>query len=171
MPARTRASVRVTTPAADDDLLPDGHDPVALQQLRRARPALRIPLEAAPQEVDALGAQLVLARQLRRVALGDVVHDGPFVVERGPGPAARAHFEDDAPERPDVDGAMAALVEALDDFGGHVHGGPRHGFLFARDAPGTGVLRLEGLALAGDDLRGAEVDKFDDAVVVQKDVW
>ena len=85
---------------------------------------------------------------------------------------------------------------AFDHFGGHVHGGAGHGFLFGGgDAGGAGgvevgavgvggagvgvggggrcgrVVGLEGFALAGDDFGGAEVDVFDYAVVVEEDVW
>lgn len=169
MPAGSHTSL-IAAPAPHDNLLADCHDPIALQQLRRARPPLWIPLEAPSQEFDALLTQLIFTRQLRRVALSDVVHDGPLVVEGSPGAAPRAHLENDAAERPDVDGAVAAFVETLDHFGGHVHRGTRHGFLFPRHAAGAGVLRLEGFALAGDDLGGAEVDEFDDAVVVEEDV-
>jgi hypothetical protein len=40
----------------------------------------RVALEALLQEVDALVTELVPRGELRRVALGDVVHDSPFVV-------------------------------------------------------------------------------------------
>lgn len=168
---RTRRTLLTPTTTADNNLLPNRHNPVTLQQLRRARPPLGIAVEAAFQKLDALGTQLVLTRQLRRVALSDIIHDRPFIIQARPGPAAGAHFQDDAAEGPDVDGAVAAFVLALDDFGGHVHGGAGHGFLFARDAARAGVLRLEGFALAGDDFGGAEIHEFDDAVVVEEDVY
>lgn len=139
-----------------------------LQQLDRRRSLPRIPQEALIQKVDAASAELVRVRQLRRVALGDVEHDGPLVVEGGPGAAAGGHLEDDAAEGPDVDGAGAAGVLALDDFGGHVHGCAGHGFVgFGEDGA---VAVDEGFALAGDDFRGAEVDVFDYAIVVEEDI-
>jgi len=112
---------------------------------------------------------------LRRVALRDVIHNRPLIVQGRPRAAASAHFEDDAAERPDVDSALAAFVLAFDDFGGHVHRGAGHGFLLAGDpwggaAAGGRVVGLEGFALAGDDFGGAEVNVFDHAVVVEEDV-
>ena len=149
-------------------LPPQAHDPLIAQEFRRGRALRRVPLETLLQETDALGAQLVAAGQLGRVALRDVVHDGPLVVEQGPGPAAGRHFEDDAAERPDVDGAVPARRRlAFDDFGRHVHGRAGHGFLAAA---AVGVAVGERLALARDDFGRAEVDVFDDAVVVEEDV-
>jgi len=113
---------------------------------------------------------------LRWVSLRDVVHDRPLIVQGRPGAAAGAHFQDDAAKRPDVDGTLAAFVLAFDNFGGHIHGGAGHGFLFARNprggtAGGGGVVvGLEGFALAGDDLGGAEVDVLDYTIVVEEDV-
>lgn len=106
-----------TATAAHDNLLPDRHDPFTLQQLRRTRSPLRISIKAPLQELDPLGTQLVFARQLRRVALRDVVHDGPLVVETGPRSTAGAHLEYDAAERPHVDGAVTAFVVPFDHFG------------------------------------------------------
>lgn len=97
--------------------------------------------------------------------MGNVVHDGPFVVERGPRTTARCHFEDDATERPDVDGAGASRVFAFDNFGGHVHGCAGHGFV----GLGDGVAN-ERLALAGDDFGGAEVDVFDYTTMIEENV-
>lgn len=111
------------------NLLPNTADPFTLQQFRRARPPLRIALKAPFQKLEALLAQLLSTGQLRRIALRNVVHDSPLVVETGPGAAAGAHFEDDTAEGPDVDGAETAFVAAFDDFGGHVHGGAGHGLL------------------------------------------
>ncbi len=151
-------------------------NPLTLQQLDRTRPHPRIALKAPFQKVNPLLAQLLPAGQLRRIALRNVVHDGPLVVEGRPGPAASAHFEDDAAERPDVDGTQAAFVAAFDDFGGHVHGGAGHGFLLGGDfgagagAGDGGGVWLEGFVLAGDYFGGAEVDVFDYAVVVEEDV-
>jgi hypothetical protein len=138
-----------------------------LQQLDRRVPLLGIPHEAALEEVDTLRAELVRRRQLRWVALGDVVHDGPLVVEVGPGPAAGGHLEDDTTQRPNVDSAEVAWVFALDDFGGHVHGRACHGFVGLR----AGEVLNQGTPLPGDELRCAEVDVLDDAVVVEEDVW
>ena len=120
---------------------------------------------------------------MRRIALGDVVHDRPLVVEAGPGATAGAHFEDDAAEGPNVDGAEAAFVGALDDFGRHVHGCAGHGFLllgnFRESSRGVGCGagggvdfrgRLEGFVAPGYDFGGAEVDVFDDAVVIEEDI-
>ena len=167
---------RTIRSATDDDLLPNLHDPLALQQLHRARSLPRIPLKTPLQELNPLWAQLVFRRQLRWVSLRDVIHNRPLVVQRCPGAAAGAHFEDDAAERPDVDGALAAFVLALDDFGRHVHGSAGHGLLLARD-PGGGttsgggvVVGLEGFALAGDHFSGAKIDVFDYTVVVEENV-
>lgn len=172
MPTRTHTPVPSVTPRTPHhNLLPYRHDPVTLQQLRRTRPPLRIPLEAPPQKLDPLRAQLLLARQLRRIALGDVVHDSPLIVQARPRPTTGAHFEDDAAQGPDVDGAVAAFVEALDHFGGHVHGRAGHRLLFSGHAAGAGVLGLERFTLAGDDFGGAEIDEFDDTVVVEEDVY
>lgn len=187
-PRLTGRGLHVPPPPTHHDLLPDLADPAALEQLGGAGATAGIALEAATQKRQALLAQLLLRRQLRRVALRDVVHDGPLVVERGPGSAARAHFQDDAAERPDVDGALAAFVLPFDHFGRHVHGGAGHGFLFRGGHAGRaggaeavvfvggggggcgGWVCLEGFALAGDDFGGAEVDVLDYAVVVEEDV-
>lgn len=85
-----------------NDLFPDSADPFTLQQLRRAGSSFRIAFEASPQEIYALLTQLLSAGQLRRVALSNIVHDGPFIIEARPGTAAGAHFENYAPEGPDV---------------------------------------------------------------------
>jgi len=158
---------------AHHNLLSDLHDPLTLQQLGRARPPPRILLETPPQEVNTLGTELVSAGQLRRVALRNIVHDRPLVVQGCPGPPPGRHLKDHAAEGPDVDGALASLVGTFDDFGGHVHGGAGHGFLLSRET-GGGVDKmgvwLKGLVMPGDDLRGAEIDVFDYAVVVEKDV-
>lgn len=171
----TRKLRRTVRLAPNNDLLPDLHNPLTLQQLRRARPPPRILLETSLQELMALGAQLIFRRQLWRVALRNIIHNRPFVVQGRPRAAAGAHLEDDAAERPDVDGALAAFILAFDDFGGHVHRGAGHGFLLAGD-PGARaatdgrVVGLEGFALTGDDFGSAEVDIFDYAVVVEEDV-
>tara|TARA_R110002003_G_scaffold106_17_gene8859 strand:+ start:1742 stop:2167 length:426 start_codon:yes stop_codon:yes gene_type:complete len=128
-----------------------------------------VALEALFQKVDALVAELLAAGQLGRVALGNVVHDGPFVVHGRPGPAAGCHFKDDAAEGPDVDGAVAARGATADDFGGHVHGRAGHGAL-ATLARGR-VFGGKGSALAGDEFGGAEVDELDDTIVIKKNVY
>ena len=157
---------------ANHDLLPDLHDPLALQQLRRARPPPRILFETPLEEFHSLGAELVLAGQLRRVSLSDIVHDCPLVVERCPRSAAGAHLKDDAAEGPNVNGALSAFILAFDDFRRHVHGGAGHGFLFPGDPGGAGgrVVGLKGFALARDDFGRAEVDVFDHAIVVEENV-
>ena len=173
--AREAAAGDGAIPRADDDLLSDLHDPRALQQLGRTRAAAGILLKASPQELDALGTELIPAGQLRWVPLGDVVHDRPLVVQARPRAAAGCHLEDHAPERPDVDGALAAFVGAFDDLGGHVHGRAGHGFLFARKASGgvgeVMVVGLKGLVLARDDFGSAKVNVLDHAVVVEKNIW
>lgn len=68
------------------------HDPLVLEQLDGGGALVGIAIEAFDEEVDALLAELVAGGELRRVALRDVVHDGPFVVHRGPGAAASGHF-------------------------------------------------------------------------------
>ena len=162
------------------DLFPDGANPFALQQLRRTGPPLRIALEASLQELYALLTQLLSTRQLRRVALGDIVHDGPLIVEARPGTPPGAHLEDHAAEGPDVYRTETAFVGAFDDFRGHVHWSAGHGLLFCRNFGEAGsacggewcfVGGLEGFVLAGNDFGGAEVDVFDDAVVVKQNVY
>ena len=78
-------------------------DPFALQKLRSARSPLRISFETSAEELNALLAQLLSAWQLRRIALSNVVHDGPFVVETGPWTTTCTHFQDDAAKGPDID--------------------------------------------------------------------
>ena len=113
--ARIRALLTAST--AHDNLLPNRHDPFTLQQFRGTGSLLGIAVKAPLQELNPLAAQLVFVRQLRRVALGDVVHDGPFIVETGPRSTAGAHLKDNATERPDVDRAVTTLVESFDHFG------------------------------------------------------
>lgn len=165
-------------------LLPDTLDPFTLQQLRGTGPPLWIPIEAPFQERNALSTQLLPAWQLRWVALRDVVHDGPLVVQTCPWATTGAHFQDDAAERPHVDGAEAAFVAAFDDFRGHVHRCTGHGLLLLRDfGQGGGVecfvvggggcfgWRLEGFVLAGYDFGGTKVDVLYYAIVIEEDVW
>ena len=123
--------------------------------------------------------QLLSARQLRRVALGDVVHDGPFIVETCPGTAAGTHLEDHATKGPDVYRAETAFVGPFDDLGGHIHWSAGHGLLFCRNfreahsrcgCEWCFVGRLQCFVLAGNDFGSAEVDVFDDAIVVKQDV-
>jgi hypothetical protein len=139
-----------------------------LQQLHRTRSFTRIPLEALLQKVNARITQLLLGRQLRRIALSNMVHDRPLVVHGCPGPSTSGHFEDNAAERPHIDGAVAACRPAADYFRGHVHGGSGHGALAA--LTGGVVFGGEGAALAGDEFGGAEVDVFDYTVVVEEDI-
>lgn len=144
----------------------DRHDPLVAEQVDGLGPLLGIAHEAALQEVDALRAELVRRRQGRWVALRDVVHDGPLVVQVGPRSSPGGHLEDDAAERPDVHGTKVAWVLALDDFGRHVHGRSRHGLV----GLGAGEIIDQSAALASDHLGRAEVDVFDDAVMVEEDV-
>ena len=89
-------------------LSPQTHNPLMLQQLHGGRPRLGIPLKASFQKVDPGLAQQIGGRQLRGVPLRNVIHDGPLVVHVCPGTTTRYHFEDDASEGPDVNGAVAA---------------------------------------------------------------
>ena len=108
--------------------------------------------------------------------MGDVVHNGPFVVEACPGTAASAHFKYHAAKGPYVYRTKTAFVGAFDDFRGHVHWSAGHGLLFRRNFgkadPACGgewcfVRGLECFVLAGNDFGGAEVYVFDDPVVVK----
>ena len=113
----------------------------------------------------------------------NVIHDCPFVIKRGPRTATGAHFEDDAAEGPDVDGAKTTFVSAFDDFRGHIHGSARHGLLLlGRLGKGRRVGRvpvngsgflcwLEGLVLASYDFSGAKIHIFDNTVMIEKDVY
>lgn len=151
-----------------------------MQQLGSTCSSLRITLEASLQELYALLTQLLSARQLRWVALGDIVHDGPLVVEARPGTAAGAHFENHAAERPDIYRTETALVGPFDYFRGHVHWSAGHGLLLCwnfREA-GTAcggewcfVGGLECFILAGNDFCGAEVDVFDDTIVIEENIY
>lgn len=135
-----------------------------LQQFRRSRTSHRIPLEALFQKVDPALTQLVPRWELRLIALRNIVHDGPFVVQASPGSAACGHLEDHAAERPDVDGAGAAGARvASNDFGRHVHGCSLHGLFLPACDGGVGD---HGFALARDYFGGAEVDVFDHAVLI-----
>lgn len=152
----------------ETELRAQGHDPLVLEQFHGAGTLVRITLKALHQEVDALFAELVAAGELWRISLGDVVHNGPFVVHGCPWASTSSHLKDDAPERPDVHSTMATSAATLDDFGRHVHGSTGHGLLTAL-ARG-GVFGGEGLALLGNDFGGAKVDKLDDTVVVEENV-
>lgn len=66
---------------------------------------------------------------------------------------------------------MTTFVKTLDDFRRHVHRRASHGLLLARDTASAGILRLQGFTLASDDFGGAEIDEFDDTVVVEEDVY
>lgn len=56
MRAPRTATLVTPSTSTDNNLLPDCHDPFTLQQLRRAGPPLRIPLEAPLEELDPFGA-------------------------------------------------------------------------------------------------------------------
>lgn len=162
------------------DLFSDCADPVTLQQLGSTRSSLRVALEASPEKLYALLTQLLSAGQLRWVALGNVVHDGPLVVEARPGAAAGAHLKDHAAKRPDIYRTETAFIGAFDDFRGHVHWSAGHGLLLCwnfREAGTTCggewcfVGWLECFILAGNDFGGAEIDVFDDAIVVEENIY
>lgn len=121
------------------DLFPDCANPVALQKLGSTRPPLWVALEASLEEFYTLLAQLLSARQLRRISLGNVIHDGPLVVEARPRTPASAHLEDHAAEGPDVYRTETAFVGAFDDFRGHVHWSAGHGLLFYWNFGKTGT--------------------------------
>ena len=93
-----RVAARVGGRGRFNDLAADAHHPLMLQQLHGAGAVPGVAHKAARQEIDALGTELVGAGELRRVALRDVVHDGPLVVEVGPRPATRHHLKNDAAE-------------------------------------------------------------------------
>jgi hypothetical protein len=149
----------------ETELGAERHDPFVLEEFDSADALSGIALEAFLQEVDTGLAELVARGELRWVALGDVVHDGPFVVHRCPGAAAGRHFEDHAAERPYVDGAVAARGAAADNLGGHVHWGSGHGTLTALTRVGG-----EGTALSCNEFSSAKIDVFDYTVVVKEDV-
>lgn len=97
-----------------------------LQQVHSRRALGGIPDETASQEIDTLRAELILAGQLRRVALGNVIHDGPLVVQVRPWSSAGCHLEDDTAERPDINRSEVTGILTLDHFGRHVHGRACH---------------------------------------------
>ena len=181
LPRAVRAAAPIgASVALWNDLFPDGADPITLQQLRRTGSSFRIALEASLEEFYALLTQLLSTGQLRRVALGDIVHDGPFIVEARPRTAASAHLEDHAAEGPYVYRTETAFVGAFDDLRGHVHWSAGHGLLlcgnFRKTDPACGgewcfIGGLECFVLAGNDFGGAEVDVFDDAIVVKQNVY
>jgi hypothetical protein len=150
----------------DRDLIPDGHYPLVLQQLRRRRSFLGIANEAFLQKVDARWAELVGARELWRVALCNVVHDSPLVVERGPRSTASSHLENNAAQRPYVHGPIPAWILTFYDFRGHVHWSASN-ILLGFSHRG---IRNEGFALASDDFCCAEVDIFNDTAVIEENV-
>ena len=162
------------------DLFPDRADPVTLQQLGSTGSSLRVALEASLQEIYALLTQLLSAWQLRWVALGDIVHNGPLVVETRPWTAASAHFKNHAAKRPDIYRTETAFVGAFDDFRGHVHWSAGHGLLlcwnFREPSTACGgewcfVGGLECFILAGNDFCGAEIDVFDDTIVIEENIY
>ena len=176
-----RAAAPIGAPVALwNDLLPDGANPITLQQLRRTGSSFRVALEASLEEFYALLTQLLSTGQLRRVALGNIVHDGPFIVEARPRTATSAHLEDHAAEGPNVYRTETAFVGAFDDLWGHVHWSAGHGLLlcgnFRETDPACGgegcfIGGLKCFVLAGNDLGGAEVDVFDDAIVIKQNVY
>ncbi len=112
--------------------------------------------------------------------MGDIVHNGPLVVEARPWTAAGAHFENHAAERPDIYRTETAFVGAFDDFRGHVHWSAGHGLLlcwnFREPSTACGgewcfVGGLECFILAGNDFCGAEVDVFDDTIVIEENIY
>jgi hypothetical protein len=58
---------------------------------------------------------------------------------------------------------VATSAASFDDFGRHVHGRAGHGALFAT---ACSIVYSQSPSLAGDELGSAEVDEFDDTVVV-----
>jgi hypothetical protein len=141
------------------------HDPFVLEQFSRADTLDGVAFEAAFQEIDACVAELVVAGKLRRVALSNVVHDGPFIVHGRPGAAACGHFENHAAEGPDINGAVTTGRSASDDFGRHVHGRAGHGALAALACIGGDCPTL-----AGDELCCTKVDVLDYTVMVKQDI-
>ena len=139
-----------------------------LQQLHSRRSLVRIAVEALLEEVDTGVAELIFRWQLWWVTLGDVVHDCPLVVHGRPRSATSSHLENDTAERPDINRAVTAGTAATDYFGRHVHRCSGHGALAALTC-GV-IVNSEGTTLAGDELCGAEVNEFDDTVVVKQDV-
>lgn len=152
----------------ETELRAQRHDPFVLEQFNGAGTLVRIAVKALHQKVDALVAELVARGKLWRISLRDMVHDGPFVVHGRPRATTGRHFEDHAAQRPDVDGAVAACAAAFDDFGGHVHWCAGHGALLAA---ARGVVNGKSPTLARDKLGSAEIDKLDDTVVVEEDIW
>lgn len=150
----------------DADLGPDGHDPLMLQELSGRSSLPGVADETSLQEVDSLGAQLVTTGQLGWVSLCNIVHDGPLVIQAGPRTTACGHLKDDAAQRPDVYGALFARVLALDDFGRHVHGRSRHGFV----GVAVGMRCYQRLSLAGDDLCGAEIHVLNYSRVIEQNI-
>jgi hypothetical protein len=145
----------------------DDHDPLVPKKLCGRCTLLWIAHEALFQEVHTLWAQLVRRRQLGRIALCDVVHNGPFVVEARPGASARRHLKNHAAEGPDVDRASLAWIVASDDLRGHVHRRASHGLIGLH----LNLRLCETLPLAGDDLRSPKVHILDNPIVVEKYVY
>lgn len=139
-----------------------------LQQLCRTRSHTGVPRKTSLQEIYSCLAQLVSRRELWRIALRNVVHDGPLVVKACPGPATCRHLENHAAERPDVNSTEPSAGMALDNFRRHIHRRTGHGVL----ATLTRATTVGGhcLALTSDDLRGTEIYELDDAVLVKQDI-
>jgi hypothetical protein len=138
------------------------HDPFMLKQFGGADALDGVAFEAAFQKVDARVAELVVAWELGRITLSNVVHDGPFVVHGCPGTAASGHFENHAAEGPDVYGTVATGRATANDLGRHVHGRAGHGALATLACVGG-----DGTTLAGDEFCGTKVNVLDYTVVVE----
>lgn len=80
-PTRTSPILAPRRRRVKHNLLPNRDNPLMLQKLRSCRPLHLVALEAASQEVDSGVAELIARRQGGLVALRDVVHDCPFVVQ------------------------------------------------------------------------------------------
>jgi hypothetical protein len=138
-----------------------------LEQFNGAGTLVRVTIEALHQEVNALLTKLVLGGELWRVTLSNVVHDSPLVVHGRPRATTSGHFENDATERPDVDGTVAAGTTTLDHLGGHVHGCSGHGALLFT---ASSVVDSEGPTLACDEFSGAKINELDYTVMVEEDI-
>lgn len=112
--------------------------------------------------------ELIPAGKLGRIALGDVVHDRPLVIEAGPRSPPSGHFENDTAERPDINGAMAASIRASDDLWGHVHWRSGHGALTPLT---SSTSTSKSLALSCNDFSGSEINEFEDPVMIQQNVY
>ena len=98
----------------------------------------------------------------------------PFVVEIAPRLVSRRTFEDDTTQRPDVHRTMTSTLVVPDDFRGHVHRRTRETVVGAQVPADRGHTRvrvsaspLDCALVLGEDLCSAEVDIFDDPLVVE----